>query len=184
MTIPALYHSWILWIGDGTGLPNAILHIHAGLAILLVVRLVSGRSLATFIPFGVVILAEFGNELMDYLVYGMRWADTLLDVGNTLFWPLVISLAVRLASLQPISLRCALVIDHAACSCVSVHFHLTHVAGSAFRPMRPAGNRAPLPSMSPPSGAIPPAVLEQHRAGDDPTSAAHEVPEQRGLTRF
>lgn len=102
MTIPALYHSWILWIGDGTGLPDAILHIHAGLAILLVVRLVSGRSLATFIPFAVVVLAEFGNELMDYLAYGMRWADTLLDVGNTLFWPLVISLAVRL---RPMALR-------------------------------------------------------------------------------
>ena len=102
MTIPALYHSWILWIGDGTGLPDAILHIHAGLAILLVVRLVSGRSLATFIPFGAVVLAESGNELMDYLAYGMRWADTLLDVANTLFWPLVISLAVRL---RPMALR-------------------------------------------------------------------------------
>ena len=64
MTIPALYHSWIFWIGDDTGLPDAILHIHAGLAILLALRLVTGRSLATFIPFSVVVLAEFGNELM------------------------------------------------------------------------------------------------------------------------
>lgn len=102
MNIPALYHSWILWIGDGTGLPDAILHIHAGLAILLVVRLLSGRSLATFIPFGVVVLAEFGNEVMDYLAYGMRWEDTLLDIANTLFWPFVISLAVRL---RPMALR-------------------------------------------------------------------------------
>lgn len=40
-------------------------------------------------------VAEFGNELMDYLTYGMRWADTLSDLGNTFFWPFVISLGVR-----------------------------------------------------------------------------------------
>ncbi len=73
MNFPNLYHSLILWIGDGTGLPDAILHIHAGLAILLATRLVSGRSLATFIPFAVVVFAELGNEVMDYLAYGARW---------------------------------------------------------------------------------------------------------------
>jgi hypothetical protein len=96
MDIPALYHQFILWIGDGTGLPDAILHIHAGLAILLAVRIVTGRSLGTFIPFAVVALAELGNEAMDYLAYGLRWADTLSDVVNTCFWPFVISLAVRM----------------------------------------------------------------------------------------
>lgn len=96
MDIPDIYHDWIMWIGDGTGLPDAILHIHAGLAILLLVRLVTGRSLATFIPFAAVVVAEFGNELLDYLHYGMRVQDTLADVGNTLFWPFVISLGVRL----------------------------------------------------------------------------------------
>lgn len=84
-----------MWIGDGTGLPDAILHIHAGLAILLLVRLVSRRSLGSFFPFWWVLAAELGNEFMDYLVYGLRWADTLADLGNTLFWPLVISLGVR-----------------------------------------------------------------------------------------
>jgi hypothetical protein len=96
MDIPALYHSWILWIGDGTGLPDAILHIHAGLAILLLARVISGRSLGTFIPFWVVVAAEFFNELLDYLHYGLRVADTLSDIANTLFWPFVISLCVRL----------------------------------------------------------------------------------------
>ena len=85
-----------LWIGDGTGLPDAILHIHAGLTILMVVRLISRRSLGTFIPFAFVIVAELANETMDYLTYGVRWADTVSDLGNTFFWPFVISLAVRL----------------------------------------------------------------------------------------
>ncbi len=96
MDIPGIYHSWIDWIGDGTGLPDAILHIHAGLAILLAVRLVSRRSLGSFIPFAVVVLAELGNEWLDYLHYGLRVEDTLADIGNTLFWPLVISMGVRL----------------------------------------------------------------------------------------
>lgn len=96
MNFPAMYHSLILWVEDGTGLPDAILHIHAGLAILMITRLLSRRSLGTFIPFAFVVLAELGNELMDYLAYGLRWSDTLFDLGNTLFWPAVISSAVKL----------------------------------------------------------------------------------------
>ena len=95
MDIPGLYHAFIIWIGDGTGLSDAILHLHAGLAVLLLTRAITGRSLATFIPFWAVVVAEGGNETLDYLHYGLRWADTLSDIGNTLFWPLVISLAVR-----------------------------------------------------------------------------------------
>lgn len=95
MNLPEIYHGWINWIGDGTGLPDSILHIHAGLAILLITRVLTGRSLGTFIPFAAVFVAELGNELMDFLVYGMRWGDTLSDLVNTYFWPLVISLAVR-----------------------------------------------------------------------------------------
>lgn len=96
MDILALYHAFILWIGDGTGLPDVILHIHAGLAILLVVRVFTGRSLGTFIPFAVVVVAELGNETMDWLSYGLRVGDTLSDLANTLFWPFVVSLGVRL----------------------------------------------------------------------------------------
>lgn len=102
MRLPAYYHSWIMWIGDGTGLPDSILHIHAGLGVLLIVRIVSRRSLATFIPLAAVVVAELGNEAMDYLNYGLRVSDTLSDLANTLFWPSVISLGVRL---RPMVLR-------------------------------------------------------------------------------
>lgn len=96
MDIPVLYHSLINWIGDGTGLPDSILHIHAGVTVLLIARMVSRRSLGTFIPFAAVVAAEFANELMDFLNYGWRLDDTLYDLANTFFWPFVISLAVRL----------------------------------------------------------------------------------------
>ncbi|RYF09645.1 MAG: hypothetical protein EOO77_23320 [Oxalobacteraceae bacterium] len=62
----------------------------------MLVRLISRKSLGTFVPFAFVVLAEGANETMDYLNYGMRWADTLLDIGNTLFWPLMVSVGVRL----------------------------------------------------------------------------------------
>jgi len=90
-----IYHGWILWIGDGTGLPDSILHIHAGLAVLMIARIATGRSLGTLIPFAFVVAAELGNELLDYLAYGWRAADTFADLANTWFWPLTVSLGVR-----------------------------------------------------------------------------------------
>lgn len=100
MGIPTVYHAFIEWIGDGTGLPDTILHIHVGLAILLLSRLISGRSLGTLVPLSVVAIAELGNEVMDRLYFGSwRWSDTLTDIGNTLFWPCVICVAVRLRPL-------------------------------------------------------------------------------------
>lgn len=39
----ARYHPLIDWTGDGTGLPDMILHIHAGMAVLLHARVVARR---------------------------------------------------------------------------------------------------------------------------------------------
>jgi hypothetical protein len=94
--VPALYHGLIDWIGDGTGMSDTILHIHAGMAIFLITRLITGRSLGSLIPWSVVALAELGNEVLDRLHYGSwRLPDTTSDVINTLFWPTVIFLAIR-----------------------------------------------------------------------------------------
>lgn len=95
--IPTLYHRFIDWIGDGTGLSDTVLHIHAGLAVLMVARVLTRRSLGSFVPLSFVVAAELANEVMDRLHFGSwRWPDTLADVANTLFWPLVICLGVRL----------------------------------------------------------------------------------------
>ena len=97
MDFPTLYERLIFWIGDGTGASDTLLHVHAGLAILFLARIVTRRSLATPVPFLVVCLGELGNELMDYLSYGSwRWHDTLFDVVNTLFWPLMLMIGLRL----------------------------------------------------------------------------------------
>jgi hypothetical protein len=86
MTILGRCHRFITWIGDGTGAPVSILHVHAGMAALLPARLIMGQSLATPISFAVMCVAEFANEILDRLNHA-SWhgADTSLDVANTLF---------------------------------------------------------------------------------------------------
>jgi len=96
MHFATLYHGLVTAIGDGTGASDSLLHVHAGLAILFLARLVTRRSLATPIPFLVVVVAESANEIMDRLTYGSwRLADTGLDVVNTLFWPFVLMIGLR-----------------------------------------------------------------------------------------
>ena len=46
--LPGFWARFIAWIGDGTGLPDAILHIHAGMAVLIASRLLTGRGLGTY----------------------------------------------------------------------------------------------------------------------------------------
>ena len=81
MNFPALYQELVAAIGDGTGASDSLLHVHAGLAILFLARLISRRSLATPIPFLAVAAAEAANEIMDRLTDG-SWllADTGLDM--------------------------------------------------------------------------------------------------------
>lgn len=84
-------------IGNDTGLGNTILHIHGGMLVFLVARLVSGRSIGTFVPFAAVLVLELINEGIDRINHGSwRWDDTMTDLASTLFWPFVLSLAVRL----------------------------------------------------------------------------------------
>ncbi|GGE02985.1 hypothetical protein GCM10011515_23240 [Tsuneonella deserti] len=96
MSIADLYHRFILWIGDGTGASDSLLHVHAGMAVLLAARLVTGRSLATPLPFLVVCIAELANEVLDRAYSGTwLWGDTSLDILNTLFWPFVLMVGLR-----------------------------------------------------------------------------------------
>ena len=98
-----LYASVIQWIGDGTGAADTVLHIHAGMAVLFLARVVSRRSLATPLPLACVYLAEAANEIMDYFAHGRVMPDTFSDIGNTVFWPTVlfIGLRIRRASAAP-----------------------------------------------------------------------------------
>jgi hypothetical protein len=95
MTPATLYSRLALWIGDGTGASDTVLHIHAGMAVLLFVRVLTGRSLATPWPLLAVYLAELANEIMDYFAHGAILPDTLSDILNTVFWPTVLFIGLR-----------------------------------------------------------------------------------------
>ncbi len=96
MDIANTYEGIIKWIGDGTGASDALLHVHAGMAVLLAARLITGRSLATPVPFLIVCLAELANEVLDRMSHGSwLWWDTGLDVVNTLVWPFVLMVGLR-----------------------------------------------------------------------------------------
>lgn len=96
MDIPALYAHLIAEIGDGTGMADSLLHVHAGMAVLLATRVITGYRLSTPIPLALVALAELGNEVLDRMHWGSwRWADTSLDIVNTLFWPTMLFIGLR-----------------------------------------------------------------------------------------
>ncbi len=96
------YRAFIGWIGDGTGLPDTLLHIHAGMLVLMLARVATGRSLGSLVPLAIVAAAEAFNEVMDRVTFGSwRWADTTQDAVNTLLWPTVICLGIRLRPLVP-----------------------------------------------------------------------------------
>jgi hypothetical protein len=101
MNIASAYEALIRWIGDGTGASDSLLHVHAGLAVLLMARMATGRSLATPVPFVIVCCAEFANEILDRISHGSwLWKDTGLDVLNTLFWPFVLMIGLRVRKLR------------------------------------------------------------------------------------
>ena len=97
------YPHLIDWITLKTGLPDSTLHIHAGLLILVLVRLLTGWSLRSFLPFAGVVVAEGVNETIDRLIFGSwRWPDTRADLFYTLAWPLVLSVV---ALIRPVRRR-------------------------------------------------------------------------------
>nr|WP_302054153.1 hypothetical protein [Sphingomonas tagetis] len=84
-------------LANYSGFADTVLHIHAGLLILLVARLVTRRSMGTFVPLLAVLGVELANETIDRINHGSwRWHDMLSDIGYTLFWPLVLSIAICL----------------------------------------------------------------------------------------
>jgi hypothetical protein len=95
----AYYVIFVRWIGDGTGASDTVLHIHAGMAVLLLARVITNRSLATPWPLAFVYLAEFVNEALDRVAYGRWMPDTFTDIVHTVFWPTVLFVGLRVRTM-------------------------------------------------------------------------------------
>lgn len=97
MNLVEMYQSVADSIGPETGASDTLLHVHAGMAVLLLARLITRRSLATWVPFSVVLAMALVNEAFDYVHRGqLLMPDSALDLINTVFWPLVLMLGLRL----------------------------------------------------------------------------------------
>lgn len=95
MDLASRYSQFVDWLGGGGAMLDTVLHIHGGMMILLVTRVLTGRSLATPWPLLAVVIAAFAKEFVDYLSYDVIKPDTLSDIAHTLFWPTVLFVGLR-----------------------------------------------------------------------------------------
>jgi hypothetical protein len=89
------YIRFVDWIAAETGFEDRLLHVHAGLLILVVVKFVTRRPLSSPVPLACVYAGELINEIFDRLHHGRWMPDTASDVINTVLWPTVLFLILR-----------------------------------------------------------------------------------------
>ncbi len=92
MDIVHLYKSLIDQIVARAGSAE-LLHVHVGMAIYLATLLVVRQRRGGIVALQMVLAAELGNEVMDWLAASPQWSwsDTISDVVLTLLWPAAIT---------------------------------------------------------------------------------------------
>lgn len=93
--LASAYNTATLWVSGASGASEPILHIHAGLAAFVFAWLLSRRQLDSISPFMFVLVLALLNEVFDFLHQGLKWPEVALDVGLTVFWPLVLTATFR-----------------------------------------------------------------------------------------
>lgn len=90
------YRSLSPAVGVSTGASDSLLHVHGGMIILFLARVITRRSLATWTPFLFVLTAAIAKEVGDRIAYGAwRMPDSAFDILNTIFWPFVLMVGLR-----------------------------------------------------------------------------------------
>ena len=89
-------------LGLSTGASDSLLHVHGGMVVLFLARIVTRRSLATWTPFLFVLAAAIAKEVADRIAHGtLRMPDSAFDVLNTIFWPFVLMGGLRWRRAHP-----------------------------------------------------------------------------------
>src|SRR5690242_2075688 len=93
-----------LAIVAATGLSKDTLHVYVGLATFVFAALLLRKPARSVVPWlfvlGVAILGEIVDMHEDLRILGYwRWADSLHDIANTLFWPTVLLLLARFSQI-------------------------------------------------------------------------------------
>jgi uncharacterized protein involved in cysteine biosynthesis len=88
------YSASKFWIGKRFGVADDLIHVHVGLAIFVVTALLLRHRMRSPWPLAVVTVFALLNEAVDCFV--PRVPDfSLIDILNTIFWPLVLFLLAR-----------------------------------------------------------------------------------------
>jgi cell shape-determining protein MreD len=101
-----MYNALKTELSDLLGISKDALHIHLGLGIFLIAALVFRRSLASWVPWLVLLAFELVNELIDIFhlhqgTISFDFAGSLKDVLNTMFWPTVVLVVARWRTHKP-----------------------------------------------------------------------------------
>jgi hypothetical protein len=88
MDLPAAYVATTESLLATLSMSHQLGHLNAGLIIYLAVQYLLGARWGHILPLLAVFLAEFSNEALQAAYYGSwRTADTIADIGWTVFWP-------------------------------------------------------------------------------------------------
>jgi len=89
------YHDFAFWLEVQCG-GDKILHLHIGLAIWCLSALITRRSLRSRLPLILILIPEFINEGIDYII-GDNWSfqDTIMDVLSTMTWPVLLFILIN-----------------------------------------------------------------------------------------
>jgi hypothetical protein len=92
-----------LMLVSALGLSKDALHMHVGLGVFFVGAWLFNRRVGTWVPWLYALAAACAGEIVDMrddlmsLGY-WRWQASLHDIINTVFWPTVITVLVRLSA--------------------------------------------------------------------------------------
>ncbi|MCB5185556.1 hypothetical protein LG201_10115 [Methylobacillus gramineus] len=104
MIATSLFQSIKLDIIATVGLSKDALHIYVGLAVFLVAVALFRKPLKSISPWIVVFTVAIAGEVLDRRddiasLGHWRWAASLHDIINTLFWPTVLIVLARFSSI-------------------------------------------------------------------------------------
>ncbi|NIJ36452.1 hypothetical protein FHR22_001101 [Sphingopyxis panaciterrae] len=89
-------------LSTSTGASDSLLHVHGGMVVLFLARIVTRRSLATWTPFLFVLAAAIAKEVADRIAHGAwRMPDSAFDALNTIFWPFILMIGLRWRRAHP-----------------------------------------------------------------------------------
>ena len=81
---------------SSSGWSGPMLHMNAGLGVMVIGRILSGWPLGSMRLLGLVCFAALLKEAFDFFVYGMIKPDSIWDVVYTVGWPAILCAAANM----------------------------------------------------------------------------------------